>query len=226
MTVDDPTSIGRIARSTRNFEQSRRLPLEGEKTPTEFEREYVEILGESHRELYTFTMKLALWLTRGRRQDAEDRAHDVFVKLYRHQFDAPTSGRAWVTRTMRNRDIDLWRRRQTELKHSGERADYDEAMKQVSRQKDELPPDAIIVIRMELRRRLDAAIDQCPDERERAVFRAMVDYEHGLIRPTETIQSMTGLPAGAIRKIRPRFPALMRSFVEDLRDPDAPSQAI
>lgn len=226
MTVEDPTSIGRTARSTRNFEQPRRLPLEGEKTATEFDREYVEILGEPHRELYTFTMKLALWLTRGRRQDAEDRAHDVFVKLYRKQFAAPTNGRAWVTKTMHNLDIDLWRRRQTELKYSGERADYDEAMKQVSRQKDESSPDTIIIVRMELRRRMDAVIDQHPDERERAVFRAMVDYEHGFIRPTETIQSMTGLPAEAIRKIRPRFPALVRSFVEDLRDPDAPNQAI
>lgn len=120
MVEEGPKSAGK-------FTHLRRLPLQSDLTTTEFERNFIEILGRPHRDLYRFTIEMAWQLTGGSRQEAEDRALDVLLRLHRNEFDRPVNGRTWIARAMVRIDVDLWQHDDTARRYVGIRAGFDPA---------------------------------------------------------------------------------------------------
>lgn len=165
--------------------------------------EACEALARAHRNAAYF---LALQLL-GNRDDALDVAQDALLRLFStlHRFDVRRPVRPWLYQIVRNRVVDLYRRRKVRAHDSIDEVDS-EGMPRF-----DLADDTIDVegdyARVELRRRLWEALEQLtPSQREIIVLREYQDLSYNEIAdnlsiPVGTVMSRLHGARKALRRV-------------------------
>ena len=200
----------------------RMLPLTGK--PAQIDRAYIELVGEPQRDLLAFAMTHALKLTRGNRADAEDLAQDAYVKLIGYTFTRPVNGRAFLTRVLTNRHIDLYRRRQTQKAVLGVNTGFEIALDDLS--SDHVTRDVAegVVFSTEIRVHIGVVIDSYPDAEQRPHLWALLDLDDGDLRPLEQVAAVTGLSLSKVKKLSSWLKTRLQAALAELA-PNRPSTA-
>ena len=215
MTKAEPTP-------TTVFDPPRRLPRSGEGTP-QFEAAYVELLGMTHTDVLVYTMKKALWLTRGSKHDAEDLAQEAHIRILRASFDRPANGRAYISSILARLHIDRGRRKTTQVKYLGTRTGFEIALDEGVRDRtaDDVADTATgSAFSREVRHRITTFGDSLTSEDMHALLHAWIDLENGELRSGKDIESLTGFSESKVKRLRADLGRLLKDALAGLKNPD------
>ena len=179
------------------------------------ERAFEALVDRYYRPLYHFAYRLL-----GHAEDAEDATQDAFVQIYRAlpaaHLDLPL--RPWIYRILRNRCLDLLKRRRSVSFADLGVGEVDEGGGPAVVDGNPLPDE--LAERADLQRLLTAAIAAlAPPYREVVALRYTADLQFG------EIADVLGLPENTVKTRFQRAKSMLRDALRDLAARAAPGAA-